>query len=134
MLGTRRTHLLVAVALALAAIVSAANAQTPAVTVFEGARVITGDGNVIEDAAFVIEGDRFVSVGRRADVFVPAGAVRVDLAGKTVMPTMTDLHGHLGESLSLGVDSAISLIGPPNSPMIGPTMWTARREAPDRCR
>src|SRR5215468_5620853 len=74
---------------------SAAHAQT-LVTVYEGARLITGDGNVIEDAAFVIEGSRFVSVGRRADVFVPAGAARVDLTGKTVMPTMTDLHGHLG--------------------------------------
>src|SRR5207245_3875874 len=30
------------------------------------------------------------------DVLVPAGARRIDLAGKTVMPTMTDLHGHLG--------------------------------------
>jgi imidazolonepropionase-like amidohydrolase len=70
--------------------------QTPATTVFEGARLITGDGNVIENAAFVVEGNRFVAVGRRADVLVPAGAQRVDLTGKSVMPTMTDLHGHLG--------------------------------------
>ena len=27
---------------------------------------------------------------------VPAGAARVDLTGKTVMPTMVDLHGHIG--------------------------------------
>jgi len=92
MMQTRRTVLLL-VALILAGGSAAAQAQ---VTVFEGARVITGDGNVIENAAIVVEGTRFVSVGRRADVFVPAGAARVDLAGKTVMPTMTDLHGHLG--------------------------------------
>src|SRR5262245_9885509 len=90
---TRRSLLLLAATLLLTA--GPAAAQAP-VTVFEGARVITGDGNVIEDAAFVVEADRFVSVGRRADVFVPAGAARIDLAGKTVMPTMTDLHGHLG--------------------------------------
>ena len=27
---------------------------------------------------------------------IPAGAARVDLTGKTVMPAMVDLHGHLG--------------------------------------
>src|SRR5256714_91255 len=75
--------------------VDPAAAQAP-VTVFEGARVITGDGNVIENGSIVVEGSRFVAVGRRADVLVPAGARRVDVAGKTVMPTMTDLHGHLG--------------------------------------
>src|SRR5712671_4243250 len=90
---TRRSLLLLAATLILAS--SPAAAQAP-VTVFEGARVITGDGNVIENGSIVTEGSRFVAVGRRADVFVPAGARRVDLAGKTVMPTMTDLHGHLG--------------------------------------
>ena len=62
----------------------------------EGARLITGDGAVIENSAFVVEGSRIVAAGRRADVLVPTGAARVDLTGKTVMPTMTDLHGHLG--------------------------------------
>lgn len=71
-------------------------AQSTAVTVYEGARLITGDGNVIENASFVVEGDRFVAAGRRADVLIPPRATRVDLTGKTVMPTMTDLHGHFG--------------------------------------
>jgi len=93
MTPTRRTVLLLAATLMLAG--GNAAAQAP-VTVFEGARVITGDGNVIENGTIVVEGSRFVAVGRRADVLVPAGAARVDLAGKTVMPTMTDLHGHLG--------------------------------------
>src|SRR5262245_36011550 len=72
------------------------DARAQSVTVYEGARLITGDGNVIENSAFVVEGDRFVAAGRRADVLIPQGATRVDLTGKTVMPTMTDLHGHLG--------------------------------------
>src|SRR5436309_3126242 len=92
MLQTRRTVLFFAATLMLA---GPAAGQAP-VTVFEGARVITGDGNVIENGSIVVEGSRFVAVGRRADVLVPAGARRIDLAGKTVMPTMTDLHGHLG--------------------------------------
>jgi len=92
MMQTRRLFFAAALLLAGSAM---ANAQAP-VTVYEGARLITGDGNVIEDAAFVVEGTRFIAAGRRADVFVPAGATRVDLTGKTVMPTMTDLHGHIG--------------------------------------
>ena len=66
-------------------------------TVFEGARLITGDGSApIENSAFIVENGRFTQVGRRGEVPVPAGAVRVDLTGKTVMPTMVDLHGHIG--------------------------------------
>jgi hypothetical protein len=32
-------------------------------TVFEGARLITGDGNIVENSAFVVENNRFTSVG-----------------------------------------------------------------------
>lgn len=70
-------------------------AQTSA-TVYEGARLITGDGAVIENSAFVVENGRFTQAGRRGDVQIPAGAAHVDLAGKTVMPTLVDLHGHFG--------------------------------------
>ena len=67
------------------------------VTVFEGARLITGDGGApIENSAFIVETDHFTRVGRRSDLQVPAGAVRVDLTGKTVMPAKVDLHGHIG--------------------------------------
>ena len=67
-----------------------------AVTVFEGARLIVGDGSApIEDAVFVVEGDRFTQAGRRADVVVPGGATRVDLSGKTVMPAIVNAHAHL---------------------------------------
>ena len=60
-----------------------------AVTVFEGARLIVGDGSApIEDAVFVVEGDRITQAGRRADVQIPEGATRVDLSGKTVMPAV----------------------------------------------
>jgi imidazolonepropionase-like amidohydrolase len=64
---------------------------------FEGARLITGDGSAaIENSAFIIENTRFTRVGRRGDFDVPPGAMRADLTGKTVMPAMVDLHGHLG--------------------------------------
>src|SRR5437667_8727113 len=74
-------------------------AQTPAVTVFEGARVIIGDGRApIENATFIVSGSRFTQVGRAGDVKVPAGATRVNLAGKTVMPTIIDTHTHLRQT------------------------------------
>src|SRR4051794_34233480 len=71
-------------------------AQSQNATVFEGARLITGDGATIENSAFVVVNDKFTAVGRRGEVAVPAGAARVDLSGKTVMPAMVDMHGHLG--------------------------------------
>jgi imidazolonepropionase-like amidohydrolase len=69
--------------------------QAPAVTVFEGARLIVGDGTApIENSAFVVQNNRFLQVGRRGQVNVPAGAARVDLTGKTVMPAIIDAHTH----------------------------------------
>ena len=74
--------------------------QAPAgVTVFEGARVIVGNARApIENASFVVSGARFVQIGRAADVRVPAGATRVNLAGKTVMPAIIDTHTHLSQT------------------------------------
>jgi len=66
------------------------------VTVFEGARLIVGDGSpAIENAVFTVENDRFALVGPAASVQVPAGARRVDLKGKTVMPAIVDTHTHM---------------------------------------
>jgi cytosine/adenosine deaminase-related metal-dependent hydrolase len=65
------------------------------VTAFEGARLIVGDGRVIDHATLVVEGASIAQVGQTADVHVPAGAARVDLAGKTVMPMLIDTHVHL---------------------------------------
>jgi imidazolonepropionase-like amidohydrolase len=74
----------------------AEQARTSA-TLFEGARLISGEGGpAIEDSAFIVENNQFTRIGRRGELQAPAGAARVDLSGKTVMPAMVDLHGHLG--------------------------------------
>ena len=66
-------------------------------TLFEGARLIVGDGSApIENAAFLVEGDSFTWVGKKGDRQPPQGATRVDLTGKTVMPTLIDGHNHIG--------------------------------------
>jgi imidazolonepropionase-like amidohydrolase len=76
-------------------------AQAPAsrgtATLFEGARLVTGDGSApIEDAAFLVENNRFTRVGRKGSVQAPSGAARVDLTGKTVIPALVDAHSHIG--------------------------------------
>jgi imidazolonepropionase-like amidohydrolase len=74
-----------------------AQRNNPPAVVFEGARLITGDGSTpIENSAFVIQGNVFTRVGRRGEVQIPAGAQRVNLSGKTVIPGKVDLHGHIG--------------------------------------
>jgi imidazolonepropionase-like amidohydrolase len=65
-------------------------------TVYEGARLLTGDGTAIENAAFLVEGTTFTRVGQKGQLQLPAGTTHVDLTGKTVMPTKVDLHGHIG--------------------------------------
>jgi imidazolonepropionase-like amidohydrolase len=68
------------------------------VTVYEGARLIVGDGRVIENATVVVDGAKIVEAGRTGDVRVPAGARRVNLARKTVMPMIVDTHVHLSST------------------------------------
>lgn len=83
-------------AVVLAAVWLTAGGAAAQTTVYEGGRLIAGDGTVVENSAFVVENGRFTAAGRRGEVAVPAGAVRVDLTGRTVMPTLVDLHGHFG--------------------------------------
>ena len=96
------------VAAALAAWSVSILAQAPAaprVIAFEGARVIVGDGRApIENATFVVTGNRITAVGRAGQVTVPAGATRVNLAGKTVMPAILDTHTHLSQTREMLID------------------------------
>ena len=74
-------------------------------TVFEGARLIVGDGSAaIEDAVFVVEGDRIIQAGQRADVEMPENATHVDLSGKTVMPALVNTHVHLASTRAERID------------------------------
>ncbi len=76
---------------------STLQAQGPTVTVYEGARLIAGDGKPpIENSAFAVQNGQFTAVGKKGALKVPSSAAHVDLTGKTVMPAMVDLHGHLG--------------------------------------
>jgi imidazolonepropionase-like amidohydrolase len=62
-------------------------------TAYEGARLILGDGRVIENGTILVQEGKIARVG---EVRAPEGATRVNLAGKTVMPMIIDTHVHLG--------------------------------------
>ena len=68
---------------------------TSTATVYEGARVIVGDGtDPLDSATFVVDGGRFVAVGAAGEVEAPEGAAHVDLTGRTVIPALIDTHVH----------------------------------------
>jgi imidazolonepropionase-like amidohydrolase len=64
---------------------------------YEGARLIVGDGTApVESGAFIVQDGRIRSIGKSGTLTVPAGATRIDLAGKTVMPAWINVHVHIG--------------------------------------
>lgn len=65
-----------------------------------GARVLIGDGEVIESADITVSAGRIVAIvgaddPPRAPGSVPPGT-RIDVSSKTIMPTITNVHGHIG--------------------------------------
>jgi imidazolonepropionase-like amidohydrolase len=96
-----QVRIMIAAGCLLFAVWSMPAAQKPgasaSVTLYEGARLIAGDGNApIESSAFIVENNRFTRVGRKGEITAPSGAARVDLTGKTVIPALVDAHSHIG--------------------------------------
>ena len=74
--------------------------------VLKGARLIDGTGRPpIENSVMVIEGKQIVAAGKAGAVSIPKDAEVQDVTGKTIMPALINLHGHLGLSNN-GADSA----------------------------
>jgi imidazolonepropionase-like amidohydrolase len=89
----------VAATMALGVLAGFAGSVQAQVTVFEGARLIVGDGRApIENATILVDGAKIVQAGPAAGIRAPAGATRVNLAGKTVMPMILDTHVHLSQT------------------------------------
>jgi imidazolonepropionase-like amidohydrolase len=77
------------------------------------ARLIDGTGRAPVDGTTILVRDgRIAAVGRAAEVDLPAGVARVDVAGATVLPGLWDMHVHysqpewLAVSLATGVTTA----------------------------
>lgn len=71
-------------------------ADKPAgVVALTGARIITMNGDeVIDNGVIVVRNNRIAAVGAASAVQIPAEAQRLDLAGKTVLPGIIDIHAH----------------------------------------
>jgi hypothetical protein len=46
-------------------------------TLYEGARLITGDGSAIEDSSFFVKDNQFTRIGRKGEVALPDGSARI---------------------------------------------------------
>jgi len=75
-----------------------------ALTVIRHATVFDGDGQRINNGT-VVFGDGVVEAIGGADLASPAGAVEIDGTGKYVTPGVIDIHSHLGDYPSPGVES-----------------------------
>ena len=84
--------------LAVLAWTAVVSAQDPSATIaLVGARVIDGTGaGPIANATLLITGGRIDRIGPGASLKVPAGAKRIDVAGKYIIPGLINSHGHLG--------------------------------------
>ncbi len=70
---------------------------TGSVVIYEGAHLIPGDGSPpIDGSSFLVEDGTITWIGEVGELTGPAEAGRVDLTGKTVMPTLIDAHVHPG--------------------------------------
>jgi imidazolonepropionase-like amidohydrolase len=116
---------LVALAMSLAS-VSLASAQT---TAFTGATLIDGTARApVPNATLLVRDGRVVAAGPAAAVPIPAGATRVALDGRFVIPGLINAHGHVNGPADLdtyaayGVTTVYSLGGEPTS------VFTARAQ------
>jgi len=75
---------------------SSAQAPAAATFVMTGARVIDGTGRApFENATLLVQDGRVGAVGGPGAVAIPAGATRIDVSGKTIVPGFINAHGHL---------------------------------------
>ena len=75
-----------------------------AVTVIRHATLFDGDGGRIEDSTLIL-GDGVIQAVGGPELASPEGAIEIDGSGKWVTPGIIDVHSHLGNYPSPGVDS-----------------------------
>src|SRR5262245_29150888 len=68
----------------------------PAKLALVGGMLLDGyEAGPIHRAAVLIDGERIVRVGPAAEIAIPPDYTVVDTSGRTMMPGMIELHGHL---------------------------------------
>jgi len=73
-------------------------------TAITGATLYDGEGGRIENGTVVMVDGRILAVGG-ADTAIPEGATRIDGRGLWVTPGVIDVHSHLGDYPSPGVEA-----------------------------
>jgi len=117
-------HLFAVAAVAIAAVASVPAQQPGAVKAFTGMRLVDGtDKAPIDNATILVRDGRIAAAGPAASVTIPAGAERVSLAGKHVIPGLVNAHGHanslerdLDTYAKYGVTTVVSLGNDANAP------------------
>jgi imidazolonepropionase-like amidohydrolase len=73
-------------------------------TAITGATIFDGEGGRIENGTIVLVDGRVQAIGG-PDTPIPEGATRIDGAGRWVTPGVIDIHSHLGDYPSPGVQA-----------------------------
>ncbi|MXY23360.1 MAG: amidohydrolase family protein [Acidobacteria bacterium] len=77
---------------------------TPGLLAFTGAKLITGEGDAIDNGTMIVRDGMIEAVGATDAVEVPADATTVDLSGRTVTPGLVNAHGHVNNVRGLEAD------------------------------
>jgi imidazolonepropionase-like amidohydrolase len=77
--------------------------QPSETTLITGATIFDGAGNEIENGDILIENGRITAIGQGLEA--PEGVNVVDAAGRFITPGVIDIHSHLGNYPSPGVDA-----------------------------
>src|ERR1019366_5792834 len=84
----------------------AATSVKAEVRVLRGFTLIDGTGAAaVPNSAMIIDAGRIKWVGPVAKLKVPSGAEVVDLTGRYVMPGLIDIHGHVGITSGMTLDT-----------------------------
>lgn len=78
----------------LLSVLSVGQVSAQSIQHFSNARIILGNGDLIEQGSLLTRGDTILDVG--ASLSIPANAIEHDLTGKTIIPALVNTHAHLG--------------------------------------
>lgn len=129
---------LIAITVLTVACAASTHAQ-PRVQAFTGFTLMDGTERApIADAAMIVRDGRVVATGPASTVTIPAGAERIDLGGRFVIPGLVNAHGHINAPADLrtyaayGVTTVFSLGG--DSPAVFAARDTQATATLDRAR
>lgn len=137
------------IAVVLAGFLLEVSGQAPTVAITNVTVIPMDRERAIANQTVLVRGDRIADIGPVARVHVPSGAIRVDGAGKYLMPGVAEMHAHIpgGNSpdelvervltlfVANGVTTIRGMLGDPRhlplrasvarGDLIGPTIYTS---------